>query len=240
MAVSTVAIIDYGAGNLRSVEKALARVGHRSLIASQPDEILAAGAVILPGVGAFAACMDGLERTGLVPVVSQAIHSGKPFLGICLGLQLLFTESEEGAQPERRGKEEQGPGRGFPCGLDILPGRVVRFPAGRKIPQIGWNQVRLQRPDPLFEGIPDQSFFYFVHSYYAVPEDPGIIAGASTYGVEFAAAIHKDNLFAVQFHPEKSGRPGLRLLQNFARLAEAGSARRGEPGRARLAEAGGR
>ncbi len=212
--MSVIAIIDYGAGNLRSVEKALARVGYRGLVTGRPEEILAADEVILPGVGAFMSCMAGLRERGLVPVISDVIRSGRPFLGICLGLQLLFSESEEGAQPLSGGPDE-----GFPKGLDILPGRVARFPAGRKVPQIGWNQVALRKPDPLFDGIPDRSFFYFVHSYYAVPEDPGVLSGASDYGVEFAAAIHRDNLFAVQFHPEKSGEPGLLLLENFARLA---------------------
>jgi glutamine amidotransferase len=200
-----IAIVDYGMGNLRSVEKAIARTGAAVRVTSDPRQILDADGVVLPGVGAFGACMDNLASRGLVEPVRAAVRSGKPFLGICLGLQLLFEESEE-----------FGPVRG----LGILSGRVVRF-AGRavdglKIPQMGWNRLSVHRSVPELAGIEDGAYVYFVHSYYVVPAEADVIVASTDYGLEFAAAIAWKNVFACQFHPEKSQGVGLRLLANFA------------------------
>jgi imidazole glycerol-phosphate synthase subunit HisH len=200
-----IAIVDYGMGNLRSVEKAIARTGAAVCVTSDPRQIREANGVVLPGVGAFGACMDNLSSRALVEPVRAAVRSGKPFLGICLGLQLLFEESEE-----------FGPIRG----LGILPGRVVRF-AGRaldglKIPQMGWNRLSVSRPAPELAGIEDGAYVYFVHSYYVVPTQADVVVASTHYGVEFAAAIAWKNVFACQFHPEKSQGVGLRLLANFA------------------------
>jgi glutamine amidotransferase len=200
-----IAIVDYGMGNLRSVEKAIARTGAAVRVTSDPRQILDADGVVLPGVGAFGACMDNLAARGLVEPVRAAVRSGKPFLGICLGLQLLFQESEE-----------FGPIRG----LGILSGRVVRF-AGRaldglKIPQMGWNRLSVHRSVPELAGIENGAYVYFVHSYYVVPAEADVIVASTDYGLEFAAAIAWKNVFACQFHPEKSQDVGLRLLANFA------------------------
>ena len=200
-----IAVVDYGMGNLRSVEKAIARTGAAVRVTSDPRRILDARGVVLPGVGAFGACMDNLASRGLVDTVRTVVASGKPFLGICLGLQLLFEESEE-----------FGPIRG----LGILPGRVVRFGGraldGLKIPQMGWNRLKIGRPVAELGGIDDGAYVYFVHSYYVEPSDPDLIVATTDYGVEFAAAIAWKNVFACQFHPEKSQAVGLRLLENFA------------------------
>ena len=199
-----IAIVDYGMGNLRSVEKAIARAGVATVVTSDPAKILGARGVVLPGVGAFGACMENLESRGLAATMREAVASGKPFLGICLGLQLLFDESEE-----------FGPIRG----LGILPGKVVRFGGssfeGLKIPQMGWNRLRIRRRVAELEGIGDDPYVYFVHSYYVAPADPGLTVAATEYGVEFAAAIAWKNVFACQFHPEKSQAIGLRILENF-------------------------
>ena len=199
-----IAIVDYGMGNLRSVEKAIARAGVATVVTSDPAKILGARGVVLPGVGAFGACMENLESRGLAATMREAVSSGKPFLGICLGLQLLFEESEE-----------FGPIRG----LGILPGKVVRFGGpsfeGLKIPQMGWNRLRIRRRVAELEGIGDDPYVYFVHSYYVAPADPGLTVAATEYGVEFAAAIAWRNVFACQFHPEKSQAIGLRILENF-------------------------
>ena len=200
-----IAIVDYGMGNLRSVEKALSRTGAAVRVTSDAGQILGADGVVLPGVGAFGACMDNLASRGLVEPVRAAVRSGRPFLGICLGLQLLFEESEE-----------FGPVRG----LGVLPGRVVRF-AGRaldglKIPQMGWNRLRIRRSVPELAGIEEGAYVYFVHSYYVVPTDADLTVASTDYGVTFAAAIAWNNVFACQFHPEKSQSVGLRLLANFA------------------------
>ena len=196
------AIVDYGMGNLRSVQKALERVGQAAEVTGDTDRIATAPAVVLPGVGAFGACMQNLTRLGLVEPVCAAIAAGRPFLGICLGMQLLFEESEE-----------FGPVRG----LGVLPGRVVRFapdPA-RKVPHMGWNELRVARRVPVLAGIDSGAAVYFVHSYYPVPGDPGLVATTTSYGPEFASSVARDNVFACQFHPEKSQRVGLRLLENF-------------------------
>ncbi len=195
-----IAIIDYGAGNLRSVAKAIARLGYEAMVTSDPDQVLKADIVILPGVGAAGDTMYSLERLGLVPPIKRVINENRPFLGICLGLQVLLSFTEESG--------------GYDC-LDIIRGKVRLLPPGLKVPQIGWNQVRQQRPHPLFDGIADESYFYFVHSYYVDPDDPSIVAGQTDYGIELCSLIIRDNLVATQFHPEKSGRNGLRLLDNF-------------------------
>ena len=199
-----IAIVDYGMGNLRSVEKSLARTGVATTVTSDPSVIRDADGVVLPGVGAFGACMENLRARGLDDVIRDVVQAGKPFLGICLGLQLLFEESEE-----------FGPVRG----LGIMPGKVVRF-AGReldglKIPQMGWNRLKVCRPVAELEGLGESPFVYFVHSYYVVPADPELTVGVTDYGVEFTAAIARDNVFACQFHPEKSQAVGLRILENF-------------------------
>ena len=200
-----IALIDYGRGNLGSVEKAFERVGMRAVVTDDPRVVEDAEAVVLPGDGAFHDAMANLERRGLVAPLARALADGRPFLGICLGYQLLFSTSEEFGQ-----------GRG----LDVIPGVVVRFPAGRKIPHMGWNEVRHAGNMKLFEGIPDGAHFYFVHSYYPVPEAPDLHAAWCEYGVRFAAAIERAPIYATQFHPEKSQRWGLRLLENFAALVK--------------------
>ncbi len=197
-----IAIIDYGMGNLRSVSKAFEAVGHQAVVTRDSHVIGHASHVVLPGVGAFGDCMANIERYGLEKPICQAIQSGKPFLGICLGLQLLFTESEE---------------FGTHKGLGIIPGRVRRFeidPA-LKVPHMGWNQAAIQRACPLFEGIADGDHWYFVHSYYVEPADRQVAATTTTYGLPFVSSIWRDNVLACQFHPEKSQAVGLRLIKNF-------------------------
>lgn len=197
------AIIDYGMGNLRSVSKALEQAGAKGVrIVSQPKEILKADKIVLPGVGAMAEAISALRKLKLIEPIKERIFE-KPFLGICLGLQLLFTESEEGGKVR---------------GLEIFKGKVKRFSGRLKVPHMGWNQIEQRTTEsPILEGIPDNSFFYFCHSYYVVPEDKSIIASTTDYGKEFVSSISKDNLFACQFHPEKSQAAGLRLLKNFVR-----------------------
>jgi glutamine amidotransferase len=198
-----IAIIDYGMGNLRSVQKGFERMGREAVVTREPKTILDASKVVLPGVGAFADCMRNLEEFGLIDPVKKCISSGKPFLGICLGLQLLFTEGEE---------------FGVHKGLDIIKGRVIRFniqDPTLKIPHMGWNSVSIKRRPPALADVPDNSHFYFVHSYHVVPEDKGVIATTTTYGTEFVSSVWKDNIFAVQFHPEKSQDLGLSILKRF-------------------------
>ena len=197
-----IAIIDYGMGNLRSVHKAFEAVGHQAVVTRDLHVIGDASHVVLPGVGAFGDCMANLEHYDLSESVRAAIRSGKPFLGICLGLQLLFTESEE---------------FGLHKGLDLVPGRVRRFgPESRlKVPHMGWNQVNMQRACPVFDGIPDGSNWYFVHSYFVDPSDRQVAATTTTYGIPFVSSIWKDNVVACQFHPEKSQSVGLQLVKNF-------------------------
>ncbi|MGQ9571817.1 MAG: imidazole glycerol phosphate synthase subunit HisH [Dehalococcoidia bacterium] len=196
-------VVDYGAGNLRSVAIALTRLGFDPLVTAEPKAVGNAEALILPGVGAAADTMSNLAQRRLVEPIREYIASGRPFLGICMGLQVLFSMSEEGGK--------------HPC-LDILPGRVRRLPQGLKVPHMGWNAVRQRCPHPIFDGIPDGAFFYFVHSYYAYPEDPSVVIGETDYGVSFPAVVAKDNIVATQFHPEKSAEAGLRLYQNFLRM----------------------
>ena len=198
-----IAIVDYQAGNLRSVQKALERFGVEPDITSDAGVIERADAVVFPGQGACDSSMRELRARDLVQPIKEFIASGKPFFGVCLGLQLLLEESDEGEEP---------------C-LGVLDGRVRRLPEeGGKIPHMGWNRVRFAAEHPVLEGVPDGSHFYFVHSYYADPEDKSVVAGTTTYGVEFCSAAAWDNVFAVQFHPEKSGSIGLRLYRNFVGL----------------------
>lgn len=206
-----IAVIDYGMGNLRSVVKGFEKMGVAAEVTSDPRVVLAADGVVLPGVGAFGMAMEHLCAARLDTAITQAVASGKPFLGICLGLQLLFSESEE-----------FGPVRG----LGILPGRVVRFfpqgaPEGVKIPHMGWNGIEIKQSTPVLEDVPDGSYVYFVHSYYVVPEDPAVIATTTEFGGQpFVSSIATGNLFACQFHPEKSGELGLRMLRSFGRLVQ--------------------
>jgi glutamine amidotransferase len=197
-----IAIVDYGMGNLRSVFKAFESVGHPAVVTRAAAVIHNASHVVLPGVGAFGDCMANLERFALIEPIRASVAAGKPFLGICLGLQLLFSESEE---------------FGLHTGLGIIPGKVRRFTlsAPLKVPHMGWNQVHAQRECPLFSGIPDGSDWYFVHSYFVEPADPLMAAATTTYGVPFVSSVWKDNLVACQFHPEKSQSVGQRLLKNF-------------------------
>lgn len=206
----TIAIVDYGMGNLRSVEKALEKVGGKPLVTRDPEAVRSAQAVVLPGVGAFGACMENLRKYGLDKVVLDVIERGTPFFGICLGMQLLFEESEE-----------FGPVHG----LGVLPGRVVRFPASaeRPVPHMGWNQIRVCAEVPHLRNVADGSFVYFVHSYYVVPANGELVATTTEYGVEFASAVHWKNIFATQYHPEKSQRVGLALLRNFVEAVVRGS-----------------
>lgn len=200
-----IAIVDYGMGNLRSVQKGFERVGYPARITNDPAELAAAERVVLPGVGAFCDAMHELRERRLIDPIRAAIAEGKPFLGICLGLQLLFdTSYEDGEHP----------------GLGVLPGKVVRFdlPRPYKVPHIGWNSLDLVRPAPIFAGLKSGVQVYFVHSYYAVPRDNAVVAATASYPEPFAAAVWKDNVFAVQFHPEKSQADGLAILRSFARL----------------------
>lgn len=196
-----IAIVDYGRGNLGSVEKALARVGMTAVVTQDPRAVGEAEAVVLPGDGAFHDAMQSLGRLGLLAPLSMALEGSRPFLGICLGYQLLFSESEEFGQ----GK-----------GLDLIPGVVRRFPKGFKVPHMGWNQVHHSGDLPIFDGIPSGAYFYFVHSYYPELLDGTLKVATCTYAVTFPAAIGRGNLFATQFHPEKSQRWGLKLIENFA------------------------
>lgn len=203
-----VAIIDYGMGNLRSVEKAFHKVGMEgAFVTSDPAEVVRADKAVLPGDGAFDSTMHSLRRSGVDQTVLEFIASGRPFLGICVGMQVLLTGSEEGE-----------PGV---LGLDVVPGRVRRFPAGegRKVPQIGWNDIAFAPGSPLGADLPGESpMAYFLHSYYCAPDDPTDWAASTDYGVSYCSALHRGNVWATQFHPEKSGPVGLAILRNFARL----------------------
>lgn len=203
-----IAIIDYGMGNLRSVQKGFEKIGADALVSADPQVILKADKIVLPGVGAFRDCMRNLEQAGFVEPILKVIAEGRPFLGICVGMQLLFTDSVE---------------FGLYQGLNLIPGHVLRFPDGMqedaeelKVPHMGWNQLNFKSRPPAFDGIADQTNVYFVHSYYAKPDDESVIATTTGYGIEFCSAIWKDNIVATQFHPEKSQAAGLRILKNFA------------------------
>jgi glutamine amidotransferase len=204
-----IALLDYGSGNLRSVEKALQKVGAEVKLATQPEEMREARAVVLPGVGAFDDCVNAMQRQELFGAILEFIRSGRPFLGICVGYQALFERSEEF--------------NSCAAGLSVFRGKVVRFTErpGLKIPQIGWNKLQFARPDcPLYRGIAEGSYVYFVHSFFPKPADASIIATRTEYGEAFASSIWRDNVFATQFHPEKSQKIGLQLLKNFVDLAQ--------------------
>lgn len=195
-----IAVIDYGMGNLRSVQKGFEKVGFEALITSDIKTIESASKIVLPGVGAFTDCMNNLEDRGLVEPVIRGIEKGKPFLGICLGLQLLFEESEEFGNRK---------------GLGVVKGKVKRFPAGElKVPHMGWNSIKKLKDTPLLADLSDDSYLYFVHSYYVLPEED-VTATTTDYGMEFTSSIVKDNIFACQFHPEKSQADGLKILKAF-------------------------
>ncbi len=202
-----IAIIDYGMGNLRSVQKAMERAGAQAKITQKPEDILEAAKIILPGVGAMRPAMEKLDALGLISAIKQAIGAGKPFLGICLGLQLLFEKSNEG---------------GDVSGLGILKGKVERFSsADQKVPHMGWNQLKFKKSgNSLFKGIAPLSYTYFCHSYFVNPQDARLVAATTDYGVEFVSAIAVDNIYGVQFHPEKSQAVGLKILENFNKLSD--------------------
>lgn len=203
--MSSICIIDYQMGNLRSVQKGFERVGHSAVISNDAAVIKSADKIVLPGVGAFGDAMRELQSRDLVDPIRDSVASGKPFLGICLGLQLLFDVGYESGENE---------------GLGILPGKVVRFevPAEYKVPHMGWNELNIKQPAPLLEGVDDKSHLYFVHSYYVVPEDESVVAATADYPEPFCAMVWRDNLMATQFHPEKSQSIGLKLLENFGKL----------------------
>jgi glutamine amidotransferase len=207
-----IAIVDYGMGNIRSVAKAFAKIGAEAAVTSDPKVLVDSRGIVLPGVGAFRDCMRNLDGLRLLDTIVKEVEKGKPYLGICLGLQILFTESEE---------------FGICKGLDLFKGRVVRFkfssdtPSGMtalKVPHMGWNTVTFTRRAPVTEAIPDSSYFYFVHSYYVAPEDGGIVAGRTDYGLNFVSMVWSEHIFATQFHPEKSQQVGLRLLEGFSQF----------------------
>ena len=206
-----ITIIDYEMGNLRSVEKAFEKLGYAARVSSNPEDLLSTDKLVLPGVGAFRDCINNLRAGGFVEPLLQHVESGKPLLGICVGMQMLFDESEEFGRHQ---------------GLGLVPGRVVRFPAGMKeggerlkVPHMGWNNIRIEQPAPIFKDTVDGSFVYFVHSYYCKADNPSDVAATCRYGdVEFCAAIWRDNLMATQFHPEKSQTVGLEIFNNFGKL----------------------
>lgn len=213
-----IAIVDYGMGNLRSVQKGFEKVGQNVVVTNEPRAVLDSDGVVLPGVGAFSDCMKNLKKGALIDSVIKSIEMGKPYLGICLGLQILFSESEE---------------FGISNGLNIIKGKVKRFPDGMrepvpslpsgvsiepsvlKVPHMGWNRITIERKPPILEDIPGGSYFYFIHSYYVVPEDKDVIATTTDYGITFTSMIWKDNIMATQFHPEKSQELGLKILKRF-------------------------
>jgi len=208
--MNKITIVDYGMGNLRSVQKGFEKVGFDARVTADPREVEQADKLVLPGVGAFRDCMDNLRRGGFIEPILGHIDAGRPFLGICLGLQLLFTESEEFGRHE---------------GLDIIPGKVVRFPDDMrqggevlKVPHMGWNQIEIRRAAPIFRGVEEGTSVYFVHSYRVVPDDESLVATVTDYGVSFCSSVWKDNVMATQFHPEKSQRVGLKILENFGKL----------------------
>jgi glutamine amidotransferase len=202
--MSKIVIIDYGMGNLRNVQKGFEWVGFEAKVTRSRKEIGSASAIVLPGVGAFKDCMENLERYGLIEPLLQSIGKGKPYLGICLGFQILFSESEE---------------FGFQKGLDLIKGKVVKFVPDQehKVPHMGWNTLEMERDAPMLQGIESGDFFYFVHSYYVIPDETRWISTFTTYGKRFVSSIWKENIFATQFHPEKSQKKGLKILENFAR-----------------------
>jgi len=210
-----IVIVDYGMGNLRSVEKGFERAGHTDVkVTSDPEEVRRASGLVVPGVGAFRDCKLNLDRLDLSGVIRESVRAGKPYLGICLGLQILLESSEE---------------FGASDGLGLIDGRVVGFPAdfplkGLKVPHMGWNAVRYRRQPPIMAGIPEGSNFYFVHSFFVAPKDAGVIATETDYGMNFTSMIWKENVFATQFHPEKSQTLGLKILENYGNFVKKGRA----------------
>ncbi len=202
--MAKIVVVDYGAGNLRSVSRAVSHVGPAPSVSADPQDVRDADALIVPGVGAAADTMRNLREHGMVEPVREYIASGRPFLGVCMGQQALLSVSEEGGEHE--------------C-LGVIPGRVKKLPGGQKVPHMGWNNVRQRREHPIFAGIPDGSYFYFVHSYAPEPDDPEVVIGETDYGVTFASVLARDNIVATQFHPEKSGEMGLRMYANFLAFA---------------------
>jgi imidazole glycerol-phosphate synthase subunit HisH len=198
-----ITIIDYGVGNLRSVQKGFEHVGLKAEIVDNPEAVVNAPAVVLPGVGAFRDAMESLKKTGMDQAVQEVVKKGTPLLGICLGLQLLFDSSEEFGLTE---------------GLGIIPGKVVKFDERLKIPHMGWNEMEIVNPNPIIKGIPNGSAFYFVHSYYCLPDNTKDIVTATEYGIKYTSIAAKDNVFGIQFHPEKSSSLGLQILKNFGEL----------------------
>ncbi len=205
-----IAIIDYGMGNLRSVQKGFEKIGSEAIITNDPSVLMQSDRIVLPGVGAFRDCMKNLEQSGFIEPILKVIAQGRPFLGICVGMQLLFSDSVE---------------FGLSNGLNVIPGHVLRFPdkmmvSGEKlkVPQMGWNQISFKRNPPTFKGVKDGSNVYFVHSYYVKPDDECVIATTTNYGFDFCSSVWKDNVVATQFHPEKSQTIGLQILKNFAEL----------------------
>ena len=199
-----IAVIDYGAGNLRSVTNALVKLGYQPKVTSKPNDVLNAAAVIFPGVGAAADAMDSLRESGMDGALQQIVSQGLHFFAVCIGLQVLLSVSEEDGRHD--------------C-LGVIPGTVKRLPPGLKVPHMGWNQVKQIVKHPIFEGIPDEANFYFVHSYYADPDDAGVVAGITEYGISLCSVLIRDNLVATQFHPERSGDLGLRMYDNFLKTA---------------------
>jgi glutamine amidotransferase len=198
-----IAIIDYGVGNLRSVEKAFTSQGIEAVVTSDEKILRSADKLVLPGVGAFKACMDGLKASGFDQLVLESAGAGKPIIGLCVGLQMMFEEGHE---------------FGVHKGLGLMPGRVVRFPEKLRVPHIGWNQVEFKREHKVFTDLPSQTFFYFVHSFYVESSDQACVLGETDYGMRYASICGRDNIVGVQFHPEKSQTAGLRLLKNFAEM----------------------
>ncbi len=205
-----IGIIDYGMGNLRSVQKAFEAAGQTAKLTQDPEEIQSFAGLVLPGVGAFGKAMENLNDLGLVPAIQNYIQAKKPFLGICLGLQLLFTASEESFGGEAI------------SGLDIIAGRVVKFPPDLKIPQIGWNQIIANKESRLLKGVSRQAYVYFVHSYYVRPQNPSVTLTTTEYGISFVSSIALNNVYAIQFHPEKSSTVGLKILSNFGAIIAKG------------------
>ena len=199
-----ISVVDYGVGNLHSVAKALEKVGAETRVTSNWQDVEKSDGIVLPGVGAFKDSMDAMHRSDLAKAIKAYIASGKPFLGVCVGLQMLFSESEE---------------FGVSKGLDVFKGRVVKFPTGQKVPHMGWNQIQIKKDgNPLLKGLKEGDYLYFVHSYYVVPEDKAVIAAQSSYGVDFTCMVWEKNVFGTQFHPEKSQTVGLKIYENFKDL----------------------
>ena len=198
-----IAIVNYGMGNLRSVQKAFETVGYEAIVTYEKEQIKSANAIVIPGVGAFYDAMNNLKNLGLDDVIAEEIKTGKPFLGICLGMQVLFSYGYEVEKSE---------------GLNIISGDIVKIPEGNKIPHMGWNSLDIKRESSILKGVESGDYFYFVHSYYARPQRPEVVVATTEYGIEVPAVVQKDNIIGIQFHPEKSSNTGLKILKNFGEL----------------------